>query len=469
VGKLLSFIRIPEKYHSPLVIIFLTAYLVATAFLIAVVRVFVGEMLKLLNKKYRLGFDSLDLLSVNFLFVCLIMPLVPYQYAFILTYITTFSITVARNIFSQYENYFVQSLAISIVSFFITLPIIINISYRVNFLSIIYNLFYIPLVSFIILPLSMIITFVPYLSFLYEILITSFSNSLTILSGIDFMIISFPEPSLVFFILYYALLLIIFAKWENKKMNWKTAAVMILLLIIYKNVRYFNPSDQVVFFDLKEGESTFIGQSFNRCNILIDTGETDNGDLLRYLDAEGITTIHYLIISHGDSDHSGQAVEILKNYYVHNLIYGAYDNSENIEGILRKVGKTRTDTLKAGDILSCGKDVRFQIISPVEDYDNVNKNSLVMVAEIFGIRYLFTGDIDNQVEKIIAKKSRIQVDILKVPHHGSISSSSEAFLKNTGYKMAIIMSGSRNTFGFPSQTVVERFKGKNLFMLSLLV
>jgi competence protein ComEC len=241
VEKLLSFLRVPDKYHSPLLIIFLTSYLVATAFLIAVVRVFVGEMLKLINKKYRFGFDSLDLLSVNFLFVGLLMPLAPYQYGFILTYITTFSITVGRHIFSQYENYLVQSLAISIVSFFITLPIIINISYRVNFLSIIYNLFYIPLVSFIILPLSMIITFLPYLSFLYEILITGFSNSLTILSGIDFLMISFPEPSLALFMLYYGLLLVIFAKWEHKRMNWKTAGLMVLLLVSYKYIRYLNP------------------------------------------------------------------------------------------------------------------------------------------------------------------------------------------------------------------------------------
>jgi competence protein ComEC len=135
-----------------------------------------------------------------------------------------------------------------------------------------------------------------------------------------------------------------------------------------------------------------------------------------------------------------------------------------MEEIVRNVGKTNLRTLKAGDMLFCGKDIRFQVISPSEDYHNVNQNSLVLKADIFGIKYLFTGDIDYQVEKMIMKKSKIQVDILKAAHHGSITSSSEAFLLSTGYKMAIIMSGSKNTFGFPSKNVVERFDKRSLFM-----
>ena len=165
-----------------------------------------------------------------------------------------------------------------------------------------------------------------------------------------------------------------------------------------------------------------------------------------------------MILTHSDSDHAGQASEIIEQFNVHNLIINAYDDNDNINQITSQLGKTKLIKVKEGDILNINKDIIFKVISPGIDYQDTNNNSLVMIGEVFGLSYLFTGDISTQVEKELIKKYDLSVDVLKVAHHGSNTSSSEDFLKNTNARVAIIMSGSHNPFGFPKPQVVKRLK-----------
>ncbi|HHU81131.1 MAG: DNA internalization-related competence protein ComEC/Rec2 [Bacilli bacterium] len=456
--KVLSLLKVSQKHQTIITFFFLTIYLILTAFLLAVVRVFVGEVLKRINKKWGLDLDPLDLLSINFLIVAFVLPLAPFQYAFILTYLTTFSITAARIIIYKYNNTHFGSAIISVVTFLITFPIIINISGEINFLSIIYNIFYIPLVSFIILPISLFISFLPFLSPFYLTLVKGFSATLDLLSRISFLRVKFPVPNFLVYTFYYILLLKFLGRWEKDLPLRKVLVIFIIFLVVYQNARFFHPFDEVTFLDLREGDATYIGKRFNQVNILIDTGETNNVDLFAFLKGKGVNTIHYLILTHSDSDHAGQASEIIEQFNVHNLIINAYDDNDNINQITSQLGKTKLIKVKEGDILNINKDIIFKVISPGIDYQDTNNNSLVMIGEVFGLSYLFTGDISTQVEKELIKKYDLSVDVLKVAHHGSNTSSSEDFLKNTNARVAIIMSGSHNPFGFPKPQVVKRLK-----------
>lgn len=464
--KILSFLKVRDQYQTMITFSFLMIYLLITAFLLAVVRVLVGEILKRINQKYGLNLDSLDLLSINFMLVAFFLPLAPFQFAFILTYLTTFSITVARLIFLKYQVNVLQSLAISVVTFLITFPVIVNISGKINFLSIIYNLFYIPLVSLVILPLSLIVSFLPFLGGFYLAIINGFSASLNLLSRITVFQISFPAPNILIFLLYYSLIYFILKKWEQGLRVEKVLLILFLFLFFYHQARSFYPLDEVTFLDLREGDATFIGQRFNQVNIIIDTGEVNNLDLFSFLRGKGINTIHYLIVTHGDTDHSGQALELIKQFRVHNLILNAYDINDNIKALIQKAGKTKVTRLKAGDELLINDEIKFKVISPGRDYQDVNDNSLVMIGELFGATYLFTGDISSQVEKDLVSAFNIKIDILKVAHHGSNTSSSETFISRINAKIAIIMSGSHNTFGFPHLKVMNRLKEQINLVLS---
>ena len=125
--------------------------------------------------------------------------------------------------------------------------------------------------------------------------------------------------------------------------------------------------------------------------------------------------------------------------------------------------------LKAGDEFYIGN-MYFKVLWPSNNQYDVNNNSLVIYSEIFNTRFLFTGDIEKEAEGgFIKKYKNLDVDVLKVAHHGSKTSSTIEFLKCVKFKYAVAMNGYSNTFGFPHKTVVDRITGlENAVMLNTL-
>ena len=110
----------------------------------------------------------------------------------------------------------------------------------------------------------------------------------------------------------------------------------------------------------------------------------------------------------------------------------------------------------------------FKVLWPSSNQLDVNNNSLVIYSEIFNTKFLFTGDIEKEAEiKFARKYKNLCVDILKVAHHGSKTSSINEFLNCVKFRYAVAMNGYQNTYGFPHQTVVKRINGlENVMMLN---
>ena len=121
--------------------------------------------------------------------------------------------------------------------------------------------------------------------------------------------------------------------------------------------------------------------------------------------------------------------------------------------------------LKAGDTILIG-DVTFHILWPIEkqiEENQLNNNAMVMKLQYKSFSMLFTGDIEEIAEKKIlslysANLESLKATVLKVAHHGSKSSSTEAFIKAVNSKIAIIGVGENNMFGHPSDEILERLK-----------
>ena len=109
--------------------------------------------------------------------------------------------------------------------------------------------------------------------------------------------------------------------------------------------------------------------------------------------------------------------------------------------------------LKCNDCISL-YDISLKVISPKKDYKNTNDNSLVIIGNVFGTKYLFTGDISKKIE-ITLNNSYLDIDVLKVAHHGSNTSSSDEFLSKLKYDYAICMNGYKNQFSFRHRAGVE--------------
>lgn len=462
---LFSKLKLKQNIISILLVISLILYYLICGMMISVLRVILSLILKILNDRYQYGFSNIDIFSLNVCIVLLINPLYLFQYSFVLSYLISGAIIVCNHLLkSSLKNKIINSLLssfkVSLLATFITLPIVIRINPSINFLACLYNLIYIPIVTYIFLPFSFLLIVIPKLEFIFLYLYEIFYYITSFFAKIKIVTITFPSVSFMIIIIYYVLFYFILIKFENKNNPIKLLVIFGLLLVVWNNVNIFNIYDEVYFLDLPKGEATFIRKSHNRANVLIDTGENGYDDIILFLKGLGIKRLDMIFITHSDSDHNGMLDEIVTEFRVEKVYYNKYDQVTK-----KKINNYIDHTyLNCNDIIRL-YDIEFKVISPSKDFGNTNDNSLVLLANIFGLKYLFTGDISKKVETTLDVKN-LNIDILKVAHHGSNTSSSDDFLKMITYNYAICMNGYKNQFSFPSQDVKNKCLDK-LYVTSI--
>jgi len=187
----------------------------------------------------------------------------------------------------------------------------------------------------------------------------------------------------------------------------------------------------VTLINVGQGDSILIQQAFNQSVILLDTGSPYQWNALNtYLKAQSIYKIDYLLISHDDSDHSGNLDKLLEEYRVDNLIYK-------------------------------GKDINLQSMTlnhlPLELFsDEDNDLSQIYHLSIHNKELLFMGDLSTFGEmKLKHTYPFLRADILKIGHHGSNTSTSDELLQLIQPRIALIGVG-KNHYGHPSDEVLNR-------------
>lgn len=463
LSKILNLFKIKEEKQFPIIFVFLIIYYVLTLFMISIIRIIITNVLRYLNDKLLLHLSNIDIYAINIMLVLLFNPFKIFSYSFILTYLISTTIVIINPILTKKS--FIDSLIISLMSVLVTLPVIININPSINLLSILYNIIYIPFVSYILLPFSIILVFFPFLELIYLFIVKCFTIVTNFLGNINVCRITIPHINILTVIIYFMIIIKLLLDLEIKKMKKTLIDIIILItfMIIISNKFIFNNQDQIYFLDLPVGESTLIIKKFNQANILIDTGEKGSDELITFLQKKGIKKIDILIITHGDSDHCGMLDEVMKNFKVKKIILSQYDDSS--KDIYDKYNK-KAIFLQRGDYFKIKK-ISFKILWPYRKYDSSNNNSLVILINFNNFKILMTGDIEKEAEKeLIDLEKIINVDLLKIAHHGSKTSTSDYFLQSINFNNAIIMSGYNNTFGFPSGITLNKLKNKNILCTS---
>ena len=197
-------------------------------------------------------------------------------------------------------------------------------------MSIFYNLIFVPLISIIIFPFSLVVIFIKPLEPIYNLLILVLENLSLLLSKISLgKLVFYRLPLIIYFVYFFIIILYIF---RNKK---EYIFLLLIILFIHYLYPFINNEDYINFIDVGQGDSILI--HYKHKNIMIDTGGslTNQGNLsnnttIPLLKSYGINKIHYLILTHGDADHMGEASNIVNNLKVETVIFNC-GNKNNME------------------------------------------------------------------------------------------------------------------------------------------
>ena len=268
----------------------------------------------------------------------------------------------------------------------------------------------------LILLLSFATLLIPSLDLLY-------SSSLKLMTLINSFSIPIRGSLSVFgYILFFCLC----RKWKLKR-----HVLQLPLLILIMVLPIHHPLSHITFIDVGQGDAIMIRKPFIPSCILIDTGSIYNyGRLKKKLSKEGIYVIDRLIITHEDSDHSGNTERLRNDFMIR-------------------------------EIVSEGKDIdygsyHFKFLG-MRDFSNDNDNSLVYLLKVSGITILLTGDISFKAEReLVRKYGPLNADILKVSHHGSRTGTGEELLSQILPEIAIISTSGQ--YDHPHPETIERLE-----------
>lgn len=233
-------------------------------------------------------------------------------------------------------------------------------------------------------------------------------------------------------------------------------------MYLYIKPLFYTPSLTMI--DVGQGDSFLLQKSFY--NILIDTGGKfsyvnekkdfyKGKEIILYLKSRGIRKLHVLFLSHGDKDHMGDALYLVKHFPIKKVILNSGNDNKDEKKLLKYLKKEKIAYRK----MSRGEEkvgsIKFYMLNK-KNTENENEDSLILYTKIEKNNILFMGDAGVTSEKELLNAYKLpKMDILKIGHHGSITSSNFTFLKRVKPTYSLISVGKNNKYGHPHEEILN--------------
>jgi len=443
--KVFFYLSLSKRTQDMLTLLIYLFFLYLNSFSFGVFRLILMFIFKGVNEKYGFELTKLDGMQIVFFMMIMFNIHWVFHQGVLITYLILMMLYLTEFLYQGQKGY-LKKLLMSTLIFLVILPF----SNQISLLMLLMLPILIVIFSGPVFMGSILIVLIPELDFIFNKAIQNMEWLLQLMSNKNISI-NLPSMDVLMVFIYYVFLVYLL---RSKSVISLVKRSLILVMILCSPFIKFSISDitKVYFLDVGQGDSIYIEN--NTCKLMIDSYQSTES----FLKNRGVYTLDYLILTHSDSDHIKEAQDIIDHFLVKNLVLSAYIDDY-------PTYLTPKSWIKAGDHLTCGN-LELNFISPLKRYENRNLNSLVFQILIDRTVFLFTGDIEGEVELDLINHYGflLKSDVLKVAHHGSSTSTGESFLYHVSPDTAIISAGYENKFKFPSDSVIQRLQENNIMI-----
>lgn len=425
---------------------------------------------------------GITFLALSYIILSLNDPNIHYHLGFQFSFAICFLLLMMQNTY-MHKPFIITLLLTSFISFYGSIPISYQHFNEIQWQSLITNIYFLPLYGLIIIPISMLtiffaVLFPSILSYLTPIInpLFIFQDFLLWLSAPlaqyhwiipEYGEIGYLTLSFVCFVSVY----LIAIKAYRKYVYFSICCIGLSILTLTDG------QDEMTMINVGQGDAILF-KSRKGQTLLIDTG--GQIDSLKYkskfniterklfptLKQKGIRSIDYVLITHAHSDHMGELKTLSQTVNIRNIIFNPHHFEPNKLNEIYTVAKHHNIKLRSAfklKYLTLG-DFKFQFINAtISNSQNPNDHSVITLANIRQSNILLMGDATVENEKELLKKVSLPpINILKVGHHGSITSTSESFLNYVKPQYALISSGKNNLYRLPHPTILKRLHHYNV-------
>ena len=444
------------KHKDLIVIMFLLFYITLTNFSASILRTIIFFIILKLNKKLDLNISTKNALLITLSIIMIYNPLIVFDIGFQYSGLVTFGLIVSTKYYKK--NYLYNLFITSFIALLFSVPITLYNNYELNLLSILNNLINVPLITFVIYPLSLLTFLLKFLEPIYNLTINllEFINNISSIFSLNIIV---PKVHIIFYLIYY-LLIYLYIESNNKKY----ILIACLYLLSFKLKPFIDRNNYVYYLDVGQGDSSLI--IYNDIVVMNDTGGTSNYNVssgcIKLLKSLGYSHIDYLILTHGDFDHMGDSIYLINNYKVKNVVLNNDSFNELETNLIKELKKKKIKYYQNVEKIPISNNI-ITILN-TEEYDNENDNSNVIYIELNNYKFMFMGDAGVDKEKDILERYNISnIDVLKVGHHGSKTSSSKSFINKINPKYSIISVGKNNRYGHPNKEVLNNLDHSKIY------
>ena len=417
----------------------------------------VMSILYSINYLLKLKIKKIDILLLTLGVSLLINPFIIYDLGYIYSYTITFFLVLSSSTLKK-KNKINKIIYISLLSFLVSIPITIYNSFEINIISILLNIILVPIISIIILPITILTYIFPILDSILYLFTNTLETISLFISKINITKIIFPKPSLLIIVLYYIIFLL---SYQNKKYFYLN---IILLIIIYISP-YLNSNFEVVMFEVGEADCHLIKYPYNKNTILIDTGKNEykiKNEVIPYLKSIGIKKIDYLIITHGDEDHIGGSITLINNFQVKNVILNKGTFTDLEKELIKNLNKKKIPYQININKINLSNHTIYLLNNT--KYNNENDNSIITYFTYQKYKFLYMGDASITTEDNLLENYNLNnISILKVGHHGSNTSSSKDFISQINPSISLISVGENNIYHHPNKEVINNLSKSRIY------